>query len=72
MSNFSSAESTANQFEEWILLINIRFGTWKVRRLNWALLCTTSTKSSIFWDLKLIIPFLLLIKSILAGDPFGE
>ena len=37
LSNFSWAKLNANQFEERILLINIRFGTWKVRRLNWTL-----------------------------------
>ena len=37
-SNFSCAESNANRFEHKNLLINIGFGTWKVRRLKWALL----------------------------------
>ena len=36
-SNFSCAEPNANQFRQRILLINITFGSWKVRRLNWAL-----------------------------------
>ena len=37
-SNFSCVESKANEFEQRILLIYIRFGTWKVRRLKRALL----------------------------------
>ena len=34
---FARAESNATELEQKILLICIRFGTCKVRRLNWAL-----------------------------------
>ena len=36
-SNFTCAESNANEENLLFSLICIRFGTWKVRRLNWAL-----------------------------------
>ena len=45
-SNFSCAESNANELEQTILLICIRFGTWKVWRLNWALMTKITKKSS--------------------------
>ena len=37
-SNFTCAESNAEEQEQYILLISIRFGTCEVRRLNRALI----------------------------------
>ena len=58
-SNFTCAESNANERKQWIFLICIGFGTCKVRRLKRALLTRHASRSQLFADVTLFRSFFI-------------
>ena len=61
-SNFSCAEYNTNELEQRILLIRVRFGMWKVRRLSYCRSDSTNRKD-FFSEILFIVTFALLSES---------